>query len=114
MNHRWNVRLPIRLNVEICHAKNSGKSVYACSRDISTMGMYLELTAAGIPVNSFITSCILQQPGIEARPIELPAVITHSDCGGIGMMFVDLDSSDYNQLIEFVHAVGTDRLLINF
>ena len=99
MEHRWNIRMSIKTDVEICYPGQA--LAFACgrTRDVSGDGVYAEIGATVAPQNTFVDVRFVLRDKAKDRSFRIPAIITRAETGGIGLMFVDQDPEAFERLI---------------
>ena len=104
MEHRWNVRMSIRLDVEIYCRGQVHDFAIGRTRDLSGSGVYVEVDSATIPANTYVDVRFVLQDDMKGRSFQVPAIVTHTNTGGVGLMFVDHDPQVTVRLIGLLQC----------
>ncbi|CAK0771237.1 PilZ domain-containing protein [Gammaproteobacteria bacterium] len=101
MEHRWSLRIPIRINVNVIFAE-VGESP-AVTRDLSLGGVFLEML--GPPRPPKYASVELLFPvgnGEDQTHYQINAGVVRETADGIGLMFRDYDVSTLPMLQQII------------
>lgn len=93
MEHRQNMRLPLRMELWVEFPGHSALSV--CTHDVSLRGTFIE-TPPEVPPNAIVRLIFRdeQNDGL----LEIPAVITRRHQHGMGLMYGNLNTSMQRRL----------------
>lgn len=108
MEHRWNIRMPIRTEVEICYPGQAHAFACGRTRDLSDDGVCVEVGTTAIHQNMFVDVRFVLRDNAKNQSFQVPAIITRTDTSGVGLMFVDHDSEAFERLIGLLqYHLGT-------
>ncbi len=96
MEHRYALRKPVALDVVVTYRALG--LVHGQTLNIGLGGMYIETGCVELPVNALIkTAFFLKEDGVH-MPCSADAMVMHSNSGGAGLMFNDLDDELHTAL----------------
>lgn len=104
MEHRWNVRIPIKTAVAVCYPGQRVAFASGLTRDMSVEGAYVETDSKAVPENTVVYVRFPLQDTAEDQSLQMPAFVTRSDTGGLGLMFVNSETEAARRLIEFLRC----------
>ncbi|VAX10866.1 hypothetical protein MNBD_GAMMA26-785 [hydrothermal vent metagenome] len=89
MEHRCVVRKPIALDVVINYRALG--LVQGRTSNLGIGGMFVDTGCIELPVNALVETVFLLDDNGRQIPCKTEAMVMHSDSGGAGLMFNDLD-----------------------
>lgn len=96
MEHRWNPRNPIEVDVVIYH-QQLGK-MRGTGRNICLEGMFVEMDARKLHRNAFVDLVVALRIGSQSILYRLRALVVHLTEMGAGFMFRDFDINFFRYL----------------
>jgi hypothetical protein len=117
MEHRWNIRMSIKIDVEICYPGQAVAIAHGQTRDLSGDGVYAVVGTAAIPQDTFVEVRFVLRDNTNDQSFQVPAIITRSDKGGVGLMFVGHDPETYERLVGLLQyhlGILADRQVQGF
>lgn len=117
MEHRWNIRMSIKVDVEIHCRGQAHDFAVGRTRDLSGSGVSVEVDTATIPENTFVDLKFVLRDEMKGRSFQVSAIVTHTYTGGAGLMFVDRGPEVSERLIELMQyhlGILADRRVQGF
>ena len=102
MEHRFNLRKPIRLDVLISH-QGLGL-VSAQSLNVSMGGMFIDTGRVRLPSNAVIKLSFTFEPECNNNVYDISAIVVHSSDHGVGVMFDRLNDHCSSALYTRLHS----------
>ncbi len=97
VEHRYSVRKPLNLPVELFHHKQS--LGYFNTQDISHQGAFIDADQLYLFCNDFVHITFFMRDILTAREFRLKALVRHMSKQGIGVMFAD-DLPDFFRVLQ--------------
>jgi hypothetical protein len=101
MEHRWSIRTPIRIEVDL-DCPGLGQAT-ARTRDIGLGGVFVESRELNPPRNATIELTFYLGSGDTRVAYRIKARVVRVTPEGVGLMFKDYDVNTFRSLQEVIH-----------
>lgn len=107
MEHRWSMRRPLGGAARIYHDGGT-QALESQIGDIGLEGMFIRTGDVNLTRNTLV-EVEFALPGEPSRRYRLPALITHKNGDGIGLMFHTFDPLAFRAIQSFLYEPGNEH-----
>ncbi len=107
MEHRWNTRVPLDINVTLNYEKVG--LISARTRDLSLGGAYVMTDSIRLGKHTML-DVLLPREDDGSQLVRVPATVVRADDGGLALQFTDFDATSIAALRAWISASGVASL----
>ncbi len=107
MEHRWNTRTPLELNVAVQYEKLG--LITGRLRDLSLGGAFIEINAVELARHTPV-DVLLPAPDGGDDYVSVPATVVRTEADGLAVQFTDFAPESIATLTSLMSEAGASRL----
>jgi len=107
MEHRWNTRVPLDINVTLNYDKVG--LISARTRDLSLGGAYVMTDSIRLGKHTML-DVLLPHEDDPSRMVRVPATVVRTDGEGVALQFTDFDATSIAALTSWISGVDVATL----
>lgn len=107
MEHRWNTRVPLDINISLNYDKVG--LIAARTRDISLGGTYVMTDSIRIGKHTML-EVLLPNDEDSTQMVRIPATVVRAGSDGVALQFTDFDSGSISVITNWISGANVAAL----
>ncbi len=107
MEHRWNTRTPVALNIAVQYDKLG--LISGRLRNLSLGGAFIEINAVGLARHTPV-DVLLPAAGGDDEYVAVPAMVVRTEADGLAVQFTDFAPESIATLTSLMSEAGASQL----